>query len=306
MLGHTMRAFSLLALLASSCLAQVTLEHKFREGDSYPNETTVELKQKLTIAGSEIDTSSNTQLTSKTTVGKRDIEGKLRVSEKVSEMKVTATVMGQTYEFDSANPDQKGSSPLEMLRGLHKALMNRSTTIVYDKDDKAVSAEFDEALLGTLAPEVEPLVKSQLDPNNLKTEANEIRDQVKSDPIKPGDTWRRNKAQQLGAGQVLAFESEMTYVGSEKRNGRQLDKITSKVIGVTFSFENSPLPIQLKDSKLKPDETVSTLWFDRELGRIVEAESNLHVTGDLTFTANGSDLPAKLDLSMKSASISKP
>ena len=70
--------------LSATSFGQVTLEHKFPEGASYTTETTVKTDQKLTIAGMDVDTiARRAQRNSKSTVGKRDVEGKLRVQEKM-------------------------------------------------------------------------------------------------------------------------------------------------------------------------------------------------------------------------------
>ena len=103
-------------------LGQVTLKHKFHEGTTSTVETSGRIAQNLTIAGTEIDTASDTKSLAKATVGKRDVEGKLRVNEKVESLQISITVMGQNYMFDSANPDNKGLSPFEVVRDVHKAI----------------------------------------------------------------------------------------------------------------------------------------------------------------------------------------
>ena len=233
------------------------------------------------------------------------MEGKLRVKEKAESLQISLDVMGMKYDFDSANPDNKGGSPLEILRDVHKALMRRTTTIVFDKSDKAVAIETDEDTLGTLPAEVQSLVKSQLDPETLKTEANEAIDQIKRDPINKGDTWQRVKTTNFGAGQLMDFKTEYTYEGTVEKDGKTLDKITSKNLSVTFALDNSPLPFTLKSADLKSPESEGLILFDRERGQVVESTSNVRVTGDIIFSYNGNDLPAVLDLKMQSATIVK-
>lgn len=291
--------------LGSVCLGQVTLEQKFREGTSYTVETTAKIAQKLTIAGTEIDTSSDTKSTSKATVGTRDAEGRLRVQEKIESLQVTVNVMGMNYQFDSTNPDNKGGSPLEIFRDIHKAISGRIVSVVYDKSNRAVAVESDQDILGGLAPELQALAKSQLDPTYLKNVANEERDQLTSDPVKKGDTWQRTRTVNFGGGQVMTFQTEYTYQGTVEKDGKTLDKVTGKTTSINFGLEDSPLPFTLKSSDLKAAESETVVLFDRQRGGAIDSTSSIRVTGEMTFVANNMDLPAKLDLKMESATIVK-
>lgn len=294
-----------LGAMAAACQGQVTLKHKFHEGSSQVMETTGRIEQSLTINGMAIDTASDTRATTKITVGTRDVEGKLRVQEKTESLQISMDVMGMKYEFDSANPDNKGGSPLEILRDVHKALMRRTTTIVFDKSDKAVAVESNEDTLGTLPVEVQSLVKSQLDPEHLKTEANNAIDQIKRDPVNKGDTWQRVTSTNFGAGQIMDFKTEYTYDGTVEKDGKTFDKITSKNLSVTFALDNSPLPFSLKSADLKSPESNGVILFDRERGQVVESTSKVRVTGDIIFSLNGKDLPATLDLKIQSTTAVK-
>jgi hypothetical protein len=287
-------------------MGQATLERKFVEDSSYHAQAAQKLQQKLTVAGMEIDTNSESKSVSKITLGKRDVEGKLRAEQRVESLQVMIGVMGQTYNFDSANPDDKGTSLLETVRDVHKALVKQTTTIVYDKNNRAVAVENDQEIINGLPMEVQLLVKSQLDPTHLKDQANQDLDQIKSDPINKGDTWQRTSSVNFGAGQVMDFKTEYTYEGTIEKDGKSLDKITSKVLSIGFALENSPLPLALKSSDLKAAESSGTYLFDRQAGQAVESNSSVQITGELTFTVNNMDLPAKLDLKIESTSAITP
>ncbi|HEX3726570.1 MAG TPA: hypothetical protein VHV08_10025 [Pirellulales bacterium] len=302
-------SLSIAAWVLGTCgisLGQVTLEHKFAEGSTFTLEMVTKFEQKLTIAGMETDTNSDARAAVKTTVGKRDVEGKLRVQQKIDTLQVLVGVMGQNYTFDSANPDEKGTSPLEMMRSVHKALTGQVTTIVYDKSNRATAVERDENALGAVNIEARELVKTQLDPENLKNEANESLDEIKSDPISKGDTWERVKAIHFGAGQIMDFKTQYTYQGTTEKDGKTFDKISSKALSVTFSLANSPLPFSVKSSDLKPTESEGVILFDRQKGQVIESNTSNRVEGDIVFSYNDKDLPAKLDLKMDVATTIKP
>jgi hypothetical protein len=281
------------------CAAQVQMKHKFEEGGTYTTETSTQVEQKLTIAGQEIDTTGETTAVVKSTVGKRDAEGKIRAQEKIESLQVSAGVQGMNYRFDSNNPDAAGDSQLEVLRSLHKAMVKRETTIVYDKFDRAVAVESGEDPVAGLSDDVKNIVKNEIDPENVKNTTNELLDQITSDPVKPGDTWKRSRAANFGSGQTMTFETEYTYDGTVEKDGRTLDKVTSKVLSVKFSLANATIPFDIKNTDLKATESDGQLLFDREKGHAVETNSDAHITGTMTFSINGQDLPATLDLKMK-------
>jgi hypothetical protein len=216
------------------------------------------------------------------------------------------TVMGANYFFDSANPDNAGTSALETLRELHKALSRRTTTTVYDKQNRVDSITSDQDVLNNVPEAVRTLAKDQLDAEYLKKTANQELAKLPADPVNKGDSWQRTESVNFGAGQVMTFESRYTYEGTIEKEGKELDKISVKVQKIDFGIENSPLPLTVKTSQLKADETEGTILFDRARGQSIESHSNLRITGDITFVAGDKELPAKLDLKIESSAAIKP
>ena len=80
-----------------------------------------------------------------------------------------------------------------------------------------------------------------------------------------------------------------------------MDHITGKVTDVAHDQEgDAPGPLKVKESELKPAKSSLGIFFDRKLGRFVEVKSLIQIKGDMTFEANGMELPSKLDLTMES------
>src|SRR5437868_1836686 len=142
--------FSLLVALSVPAMAQVKFERKFQEGSTRSTEQVTRVEQKLTIAGMETETESDSRVSVKVTVGKRDDSGNIRVQEKIENMMISTKVQGNEYLFDSSNPDKASGSALEALRPLHKALSGRTTTTIYDKENKISQVEFDQDVLNGL------------------------------------------------------------------------------------------------------------------------------------------------------------
>jgi hypothetical protein len=292
-------ASCLLLALAATSFGQVKLERKMPEGATYTTEAVNRFEQKLTIAGMETDSEADARTVTKSTIGQRDAAGMLRVTDKIESMQISITAMGSNYVFDSANPDNKGNSSLEAVRDLHKALARQTTTTTYDNTNRVHKVELEQDVLGQLPDQVQQLAKSQLDPEYLKKQANQQLDQLPSEPVKKGDTWQRTESVNLGAGQVMTFGVDYTYEGTVEKDGKTLDKISSKVTSVSFALENSPLPLMVKGSQLKAEESEGTVLFDRTRGQIVESSSSSRVAGTIDFVINNMDLPSKLDLKIK-------
>jgi len=291
--------------LVRPAMGQVKLERKFQEGSTKTQEQVTRVEQKLTIAGMETETESDSRVTVKVTVGKRDDSGNIRVQEKIENMMITTKIQGTEYVFDSANPDKVSGSALEVMRPLHKAMSGRTTTTIYDKENKISQIEFDQDALSGLSDEIRKLVKDETDPEKLKKAANEELERIPAESIKKGDAWEKTSKRSLGAGQMLTATTRYTYEGEIEQNGKKLDKITSKVLSVDFTFEDSPMPFTLKSTDLKPTESKGELLFDRKLGQTISATSSVRIVGDITFVINNMELPSKLDLKMELSSQPK-
>lgn len=305
MFRATSLSIVLVLLTAISALGQVTLERKLPESSKYHLETSTKTTQRLTINGTDIDTSGDSRSSTLVSWGKRESNGQLVAEHQVESLSVTATVMGDTYQFDSTNPDNKGSSALEVLRELHKAAAKRSTRYIYNSDNRVERVET-ESILGAIPEQIQNMVKGEFDPETIKRTTNDELDQLKSDPVKTGDTWQRDVSQNLGAGQSMLLKMQYEYAGTVEKDGKKLDKITGKILAIDFALQDSPLPLTLKSSKLAAPESETTILFDRESGQTVEVVSNNHITGELTFVINNTELPSKLDLKMESSAVLKP
>lgn len=298
---------SLVLVLAAASQAQTKLERKFTEGDKYTQESYFKIEQTLSIAGMDVESSVETNITAQSEVGKRDATGELKVKEKIASLNITTKAQGTEYNFDSANPDNKGTSPLEAVRGIHKSLVASTTTTVLDAQNNITAVEREQGEFNSLPAETQALVQSEFDPDNMKQRAEEAAARIPSGPVKVGDTWNNTESVNFGAGQSMTFEFEYSYVGTTEQDGKTLDKITRKATSAVFMLDpGSPLPLTVKSSDLKAEDLGSVSLFDRQVGRFIDDKLALRVTGDLAFEVNGMPIPAKLDLKMETNVTSRP
>ena len=221
-------------------------------------------------------------------------------------MLITVKVMGTEYVFDSANPD-KSRAALEILRRRTKAVLRRKSTTVYGKDGKVAQVEFDQDVLNELADNVRQLVKKELDPETAKKTANEELDRLPADPVNKGNVWERTSTLNIGGGQVMTISTRYTYEGDIEKDGRTLDKISTKVLTVDYALEpGSTLPFTVKESALKPAETKGEILFNRQKGQVVSSSSSTRIVGDMTWVIQGKEAPVKLDLKMEAGTQIQP
>jgi hypothetical protein len=253
----------------------------------------------------ETDTESDSRTTVRVTTGKRDDSGNIRVKEKVESLMISSKIQGTEYIFDSSNPDKASGSALEMLRPVHKALAGRVSTTVFDKEGKVVQVEFDQDPLNGLTDDVRNLVKDEVDPEKIKKAANDEIDRLPAEPVTKGESWERTAKRGLGAGQFLTVTTRYTYDGEIDKAGKKLDQISSKVLAVDLTLEDSPLPLTIKSTDLKAAESKGELIYDRAQGRVISTTSSVRIVGDITFVVNNMELPSKLDLKMETSSQPK-
>lgn len=282
-----------LLLIGSTAFGQVTLSHKFTEGESYKTKTTVKTDQKLTIAGQDGGTTSNTVLEQKTTIGKKDAEGKLPVTVETNLLSSEIGLPGGIkVKFDGKNPDAKddAANPLaELIRDKIKANAKMSTTIVLGKDNAVVDVQG-----------IKP--GSDVNPDDIKEQFAEQLKTLPNKPLKKGDTWEQEVKMNLGGGQIFTLKRKYTYEGETSKSTvnstRKVQKLTAVDSSVVYSL-NAPTA-KVTKSNLKVADSKLTILFDPEVGRAIETNSLLHITGQFTINSMGADAEGDLDLTMNS------
>ncbi|HET6883597.1 MAG TPA: hypothetical protein VFI31_25820 [Pirellulales bacterium] len=280
-------------LLAGDALAQVTLKRKYEEGTTYKTQEVQQVDQTLKLNGIAIPTKSETTIVAATTYGKRDADGNLPMETKIDSLKVNLSLQGTNVTFDSAEPDKKASNPLlEPALEQFRKLSGLVITQKMSKDNKKIVS------IERSKQDVE------LDPEDLKQQKQQEIDMIPSDPLKIGDKWQRTIKQDLGQGQVFTFDRKFEYAGPVDEfatvpGSRKLDKVTASDASVEYSTRpNAGMGLAVKKSDLKIESSKHTYLFDREAGRIVKADNEVHITGGLSISINNMDFDGDLDLTL--------
>jgi len=301
---------TLLALcLASVAAAQTQLAFKHNEGTS-ATETTTKVRQTLSIAGMDVATEALATATTRQTVGKRMPDGTVRMEEKTEAMAITVALPGGVkVEFDSRKPDA-AKSDVPQLQGLvdtWKILSGASYTYVLDKNGKVTAVEGTQKVIDTAPPAAAAAVKDALNPDKLRKQANQGFGVLPDGAVKKGDKWSRTETVELGAGQSLTFQTFYEYQGQVEKGGKTLEKIGIFHSGVKYDVApNEMIPFTVTGSDLKVESSSGTVLFDPALGDVVENSSTVRITGPLTLSINGLELPAKVDVTLENTTVRKP
>ncbi|HEY4261088.1 MAG TPA: hypothetical protein VGM98_13040 [Schlesneria sp.] len=286
--------------LAVSCnlaLAQVRPELKYPPNTKSVSETSVKTSQTLTLAGMDLETKSTTfSLTSKS-IGQRAADGTLPIEEKVQVLQTELDLPGgNKIQFDSANPDKKADNPLfEPLMERLRVTFKTPVTVILDDVNKIKEVKFPDGSVESLDESNKSLFNSA----KRKTAAEQARGYLPDELVKIGDSWERNLDLDLGGGQTFAFRIKYTYAGTVEQDGGTFDKITAKVVDISYTIDAANSPVQVTKSTLKVEESNEVILFDRNLGAVQQKTAKTRIAGPITLVVNGTELEGKVDLTLE-------
>jgi Family of unknown function (DUF6263) len=290
---------------SQSAHAQVKLEHKYIEGQKLTYKTTSKTHQTLTLMGMEIETNDERSVVTSLTTGKRRSDSTLPLERKVESFRTEMALPGgMKLTFDTADPNAKIDNPaLAFLGDIFKLAGEVAYTVVLDDHNKVKAIEGAEKLqekAEKLDPQARDLMSKQFDSEKLK-KSFEQEVQILPDVLaRPGESWERTQVIEIGGGQTLSFRKKFEYKGTEKKGDKDLHKISSKILEVKYNTDpDSNLPLKPVKSDLKPESSDGTILFDREEGHVVSSTDKVRIKGDITFSANGQEIPSTLDLTIE-------
>ena len=305
-------ATALLALApASTARAQVKLEPKWSEAQKLVTDGTSEIRQTISLAGTDIDTQQETVTKLGMTTGKRREDGNLPVIVKIESLKVSITAPGGiAISFDSESPAPKeDEGQFAMVTAAYRALAGSTYTVLIDESGEVSGVEGTEATVDKARnanQQAGEALESQLSSKVISGEFSQELKKYPEEPVNPGATWTRTEKRPLGGGQVLTFDRKYEYVGTLEQDGKTLDKISMTATAVTLTMAaDSPSPMRILASDLKVNSAEGTILFDREAGRGVSESEDVNVTGTMTLQVQGMDLDAEIDLTITSKETTK-
>jgi hypothetical protein len=285
--------------------AQVKLEYKFPEGKKLTYKMTSKRHQSLTFMGMEIESGEDRSLVESLTIGKRRGDRALPIARKVESLRVEISLPGgNILTYDTTNPNSKiDAKGFTFLGDVYKLAGEVAYTVVLDDHNKVKAVEGTEKLrekIEKLDPKTQDMIRTEYEADTFKRSFDQALQILPDVLARPGEPWERTQIVEADRGQTLSFRRKYEYVGTEKKGDKTLDKISSKVLEVKNNMDsNSNLPLKVVKSELKVESSEGKILFDRNEGHLVSSTEKVRIKGNITYSANGMDIPSTVDLNIE-------
>jgi hypothetical protein len=272
--------FLVLGGLAAPAAGQVTLEWKFNKGDTFFLETVSTFKQTLTTQGKE---------------SKQDFEMIAVLGFTVKEKNAdNSVVLEQRVEGLSVKAGGAGAADEKVI----KQMTGATFTVTLSPKMEVVKFEGYDELIKRLAGEdatVQQTIKAALTEESMKKSVREALAFVPGKPVEKGAQWDATFEESLGPLGSLTRKLQYTYVGPDKLEGKEAEKITfTGSVTYTPPKADAAAPFQVAKGKIEADGLKGTIFFDAAAGRLLASETQLRLKGDLTLTVGGQSFETKM------------
>lgn len=267
--------------------AQVQLQWKLNEGDTFYLETTGITKQMMKIMGTPIQQEFDTTTVDSYKVVKKTTD-QIVLEKKVEAMKIKAT--GQGAE-EAEKIAQKVKGAVFTL-----TLDPRTNTITkVEGVSEFVKRAFDDSIL-------QKAMAATLNDESLRDEQQNILTGFLSDkPVNKGDKWTRKSKIPLGPIGGFLSDGEFTYQGTSTLNNKGLDRIDA-TWKLTYDRPQAKggLPFEITKGDFKASTGKGTYYFDAGNGKLVQLERTYNMKGTITMSALGQDVEMEMEMDQTS------
>ncbi|HAA50057.1 MAG TPA: hypothetical protein DCE43_10070 [Planctomycetaceae bacterium] len=287
-------------LVAPTTHAQVVLRPKLKPNSKRVFHSEASTKQILTLAGMDVETSSNQFVVMEQVTQPRSDDGTLRLTDTNKKLQQEITLPGFKISFDSDNPNKKAPLPqLEPMLDLLRLIAKSRVTLVLDKSDRVVKVEGVDELLRDLDPAVRKSFSSQFSAPVILENWKSRRQRIPGEAVKVGEEWKYTTVMNLEAGQKISVTRQYTYAGTTKKGPNTLHRITTKSLGAKLTQDPPEgSPTKITKSQIKVEKGTGEILVDLERGLVVSDSDSTRMTGPLTLEVNGMSLDATLDLTI--------
>lgn len=291
--------FCLTCLTPQTAQAQVALKYapKYTAGAAITHEVNIQSNQTLTIAGMPLETKAENFVVVKEQVESAAADGSAVVNGGIDTMQLDLSLPGGlSYQFNSSNPAAT-QSPVpeldEVTKFLTEFCKSRWTCDV-GSNGHIRNLKYTDDLLSKIPEKMQ----GEASPEKMMRQTNQGIDRLPGKETQVGDSWERQETLELDGGQSFRMQKKFTYKGVEDHGGKKLHRIDVETGKIEYEAAQPIGPLEVKGSDIKIDSSQGTLWYDVELGRVVESTETMHVVGDIQFSVMGNELPGELDLTL--------
>jgi hypothetical protein len=280
-------ALALLALAAAPAAAEeVTLEWKWKKGDSFRYRMTQDQKQAL--VGPENQQASQQQVF----VWRQDVEevspeGVATVLTTYESVKLEMDLGTGKTTYDSTKPEDKEKAAQNPMIKPVAALVGERFTFKIDRAGNVLEVTgIDRIMEKVLAGTTRKSPKGFLSDEAMKTMLEQSFHALPEKPVKPGDRWERSLVQKIPVLGAVQYDTHYALAALESMGGEEAAKIgiEMKIVHKPAEKPDPDNPFSaMFDIKMADGTGRGELSFGREKGRILKQvlETTLEMTIDM-------------------------
>jgi hypothetical protein len=278
------------SFLGSTVEAQTTLTWKFKPGErlNYTNNT--DMKQAMSIAGQDVNTTMNQAMDLSWTV-KTVQDGKAEVVQKIEQFRQKMEAPFGGFEFDSKS-GKKPEGPIGQAVGpIFESMVGAEFSFKMDAQGETSDAKISEKLIQTLQgnPALAQM-GAMFSEEGMKNMMQQSSVAFPKEPLSKGKMWNKIVEVKLPFG-VMKLNTTYTYQGPEARGNAKLERIDSKSDVTVEPVENANISLKIKSA-----DVTGKIYFDNTAGRLIEASQTQKMV--MQISAMGQTFDSTQDQSM--------
>jgi hypothetical protein len=305
LLAKTVSAGMAMLVCAGWTFAQdsAPFQYKMKKGEKYVYQRETQVKQSQTIKDLKpIQTEITQNDVSVLTVEGINDKEQLRIKTQTKELSVKIETAGQKFAFDSKKKDNdKGGMLGKALSPLYERLADASLTFTINKQGKILELKGYKELVADVVKD-DPIAKQFASGGTdeaAKMNIGEFFPFFKEKAVSPGDKWDVPFEIQLPKVGAIKGKKTYWYQGDNKVGNRTVARISiSTELTADLNLEVEGAKIT---GKLSITSSRGSVDFDAKEGLIVSIGNEVTLSGNLTVSANGMEIPIAMEQTQRYA-----
>ena len=285
-------AAALLVAGGSTAQAQKVLRWKFTPGQTLRYVMNQEQSQKIKAGTTPITMTMTMTMNMTQKIESVDPKGVASVIQTIDriQMKMTSP-QGIGMEYDSAS----GKPPeglAKLMAPMFDAMVKKPFTMKMDPQGKVSDMKLPQGFVESVNKISGNPMGGLFTEEGMQQMTGQGMAVLPEKPVSAGDTWTQQAGMAMPMLGRISVKNTYRYEGTEKRDGKELEKIANTMELDITPEKDKPQPFQIK---MTAQEMKGTSYFDNEAGRLVETKTG--GTMKMTISVGGQQIEQDIDMS---------
>lgn len=247
--------------------AEKLLRWNFQSGQALQIELDQDVDMSTDAMGNSMRSSADMGMTLAWRVREVNADGVAQIDQTIDRIRMKMIMPGSAaVEFDSAAALPDNAMGRHMAESINPMIGVRFAQQITDRGE-VVDMQLTEEGAKDLQAATGAPVQEAFSHEGLKTLLSQAALVLPKHPVKPGDSWEGTSEMDSPIG-TLAVKTTYTYRGTEKLDGRPLERI-DLVIAVKFAGGPNATGLEVKVAQ---QNNTGTMYFDAAFGRFVSSD----------------------------------